>query len=343
MSRTVRIHPQPDPARRRLLVSVLAGLLAGMPRLAAAQSYDSDALGRTLRSFHIWWNNLSREPDVGDEEAKDTQRFVSPMAPRPRNWSDGGITISWIGHSTFLINLEGTLILTDPMFSRKAGVRFLGVATIGLPRIVPPALAIKDLPPLDLVLVSHAHMDHYDLPTLGRLSPDVPVLMARDTQDFADGLGLRRVQELDWGQSAQVDGVRIEAVPVRHWGRRYPWDRDRGYNGLLLTKHKRSILFGGDTALTERLPAALRGRRPEVVMLPIGGYNPYISSHASPEQAWELFHAMEANYLIPMHWRTFRLSHERPFEPYERLSTAGNGLTSRIALHQVGQTWSLPA
>ncbi len=323
-------------------MAILAGLIAGMPRLAFAQTLDADALSRTLRSLRIWWNNVTREPDAGDEEAKDAARFVAGK-PRPATWSDGGITISWIGHSTFLINLEGSLILTDPIFSQKAGVSLLGLATVGLPRLVPAALALKELPPLDLVLVSHAHMDHYDLPTLGRLSTEVPVIMARDTLEYADGLGLRQVREMDWGESAEVDGVRIQALPVRHWGRRYPWDRDRGYNGLLLTKHKRSVLFAGDTAFTERLPAALRGRRPDVAILPIGGYNPYIYSHASPEQAWDLYHAMQAQYLIPMHWRTFRLSHERPFEPFERLSAARNAVASRIALHQIGETWSLPA
>jgi len=322
-------------------MAILAGLIAGMPRLALAQSRDSGALGRTLRSVGIWWSNLTREPDAGDEEAKDTLRYVSAAKPQPATWSSGGITVSWIGHSTFLIDLEGSLILTDPIFSRKAGVSLLGLATVGVERLVPPALGLRDIPPLDLVLVSHAHMDHYDLPTLGRLSADTPVIMARDTQDYADGVGLRRVQELGWGESAEVDGVRVEALPVRHWGRRYPWDRDRGYNGLLLTKHRRSVLFGGDTAYTERLPHAIRGRRPDVAILPIGGYNPYIHSHASPEQAWELYHAVEAAYLIPMHWRTFRLSRERPFEPYERLA-ASRYDTAKIALHHVGETWRLP-
>jgi L-ascorbate metabolism protein UlaG (beta-lactamase superfamily) len=139
-----------------------------------------------------------------------------------------------------------------------------------------------------------------------------------------------------------VDGVRIEAIPVKHWGRRYPWDHDRGYNGLLLTKHKRSVLFGGDTAYTEQVTLTLKERRPDVVMFPIGGYDPYISNHASPEQAWDMFHEVNARYLVPMHWRTFRMSHERPFEPYERLTAAINGAAPKIALHEIGQTWSLP-
>jgi L-ascorbate metabolism protein UlaG (beta-lactamase superfamily) len=320
----------------------LAAALACLPRSVWAQGADAGKFERTLRSLRIWWNNVTREADEGDEEAKDTVRFVSPGRPTPRTWSDGGITVTWIGHSTFLIHLEGTTILTDPVFSSKIGVCLLGLMTVGLRRFIPPALTIPELPPLDLVLVSHAHMDHYDIPSLRRLPRDVPLILARDTTEFMDDLGFGQVQELDWGQTAVVDGVRIEAVPVKHWGRRYPWDRDRGYNGLLLTKGRRSLLFGGDTAYTKRLKAALDGRPLDVAMLPIGGYNPYIANHASPEQAWDLFHEMRARHLIPMHWRTFRMSHERPFEPYERLASAVNGSTRRIALHTIGQTWTLP-
>jgi L-ascorbate metabolism protein UlaG (beta-lactamase superfamily) len=334
---------RPDAIRRRLMrLAVMAAGLACVPRCVWGQQADAGKFERTMRSLGIWWNNVTREPDTGDEEAKDTARFISPVRPTPHAWSDGGITVTWIGHSTFLINLEGTTILTDPVFSSKVGISLLGLMTVGLRRFVPPAMTIPDLPPLDLVLVSHAHMDHYDIPSLRRLPRDVPMILARDTTEFMEDLRFGRVQELDWGQSAEVDGVRIEAVPAKHWGRRYPWDRDRGYNGLLLTKHERSILFGGDTAYTERLPAALNGRPPDVAILPIGGYNPYIASHASPEQAWDLHHEMGARYLIPMHWRTFRMSHERPFEPYERLASAVNGNAQRIALHRIGETWSLP-
>jgi L-ascorbate metabolism protein UlaG (beta-lactamase superfamily) len=336
----LRVESRLNPTRRRLLVTSLAALAAATPRLAAAQSLDSGSFSRTLRSVWGWWSNITREPDEGDREALDVSRFLYPGRPTPGQWPSAGITLTWVGHSTFLINLEGTRILTDPVFSDKVGVSLLGLATIGLRRFVPPALSFEELPPLDLVLVSHAHMDHYDLPSLRKLSPHVPIIMARDTREFVDGRGLQ-IQELDWGESAEVAGVRVEALPVRHWGRRFPWDRDRGYNGLLLTKHKRSILFGGDTAHTDRLVHALGGRRLDVAMLPIGGYDPYIYSHASPEQAWDLFHAMEARYLVPTHWRTFRLSHERPFEPYERLSAAVNGSATRIALHRIGETWTL--
>ena len=334
---------RPDRMRRRLLsLAVMAAALACLPQRVWGQEADPGRFERTMRSIRNWWDRLTREPDEGDEEAKDTVRFVSPVRPTPRAWSDGGITVTWIGHSTFLINLEGTTILIDPVFSDKIGISLLGLTTVGLRRFVPPALKIAELPRLDLILVSHAHMDHYDIPSLRKLPRGAPTILARDTTEFMEDLGYAQLQELDWGQTAAVAGVRIEAVPAKHWGRRYPWDRDRGYNGLLLTKGKHSVLFGGDTAYTERLPAATNGRPLDVAILPIGGYNPYIANHASPEQAWDLFHEMRARYLIPMHWRTFRMSHERPFEPYERLTTAQNGSARRIALHNIGETWSLP-
>jgi L-ascorbate metabolism protein UlaG (beta-lactamase superfamily) len=325
-----------------LLAAITAAGAALAGRAFAQATTDMSKFDRTMRSLGIWWNNLTREPDAGDEEAKDTASFLAETPPDPRSWTSGGITISWIGHSTFLINLDGTMILTDPVFSDKVGPSLLGLATVGLRRYVPPALSFAQLPPLDLVLVSHAHMDHYDIPSLKLLRRDQPIIMARDNTEFVADESFTHIQELDWGQSAEVDGVRVEAIPVRHWGRRYPWDEERGYNGLLITKGKRSVLFAGDTAHTDQIAAALKGRRPEVAILPIGGYQPYIHSHASPEQAWDMFHAIRAAHFIPMHWRTFRMSHERPFEPFERLTSAVNGTASRVALHRIGETWSLP-
>jgi len=330
--------------RRRLLVGLaaLAGVASVFPRTAWAQSAEMSNFERTLRSIRIWWTRLNSEPDEGDIEAANTTAYVTSQRPTPKTWSNNDVSLAWIGHSTFLINFAGTVILTDPVFSEKVGIDLLGLGTIGLRRFVPAALNYDDIPRPDLVLVSHAHMDHYDIPSLRRLPRNVPVIMARDTAEFVDGVGFSQLTELDWGQSAEAGGVRIEATPARHWGRRYPWDRERGYNGYLLTKHGRTILFGGDTAYTDRLASALGGRRPDIVLLPIGGYDPYIANHASPEQAWSMFHELKARSLAPMHWRTFRLSHERPFEPYERLSTAVNGSRQHIAIRAVGDTWTLP-
>ncbi len=281
---------------------------------------------------------LERSPE---HDANPT-RFVADH-PVPWEVVRDPLTVTWVGHSTFLIRLDGTTILTDPAFGPRIGIRLAGMITVGLSRLVPPALRMRDLPPVDLVLLSHAHMDHYDLGTLRRLPADVPIVLARDTSEFVEGFGFTSLQELSWGESAEVNGVRIEAVRVRHWGKRYPWDRDRGYNGYVVSKGPHTIFFGGDTAYTEHVGAALAGRRLNVAFLPIGSYNPWISNHASPEEAWRMFRAVDARYFVPMHWRTFRLSKEPTFEPMERLWAAAGPLRDRIAIERIGDTWSLDA
>jgi len=219
-------------------------------------------------------------------------------------------------------------------------------ANVGPKRLISPALKLSELPPLDLILVSHAHMDHYDLPTLHRLKKrekKTPLILARETSDLVQNFGFQSIQELDWQQSLKVDGITIEAVQVKHWGKRHPWDQnDRGYNGYLLSKNGRTLLFGGDTAYTEIFQEIAQDRQIDIAMLPIGAYNPYIRNHASPEQAWEMFQEMRATYLIPMHWGTFILSHEPVLEPITRLRSAALGEAQRVVIQEIGQTWTLP-
>ncbi|MBI4641076.1 MAG: MBL fold metallo-hydrolase [Candidatus Tectomicrobia bacterium] len=266
--------------------------------------------------------------------------------PQPAAWSDDEITIAWVGHASFLINFYGTTILTDPVFSRHIGVSLMHRANVGPKRLISPALKLSELPALDLILVSHAHMDHYDLPTLHRLKKrkrETPLVLARETSDLANKLGFQSVEELDWSQSLEVDGITIEAVEVKHWGRRHPWDQNnRGYNGYLLSKNGRTLLFGGDTAYTETFEEIAQDRQIDVAMLPIGAYNPYIRNHASPEQTWEMFKGMRATYLIPMHWGTFILSQEPVFEPITRLRSVAGRETERVVIQEIGQTWTLP-
>ncbi len=281
---------------------------------------------------------LERSPE---HDAAPT-RFVADH-PAPSAVVRDPLTITWIGHSTFLIRLDGTTILTDPVFGPRIGIRLAGMVTVGLSRLVPPALRLREVPRPDLVLLSHAHMDHYDLGTLRRLDRDIPIVLARDTAEFVDGFGFENLQELDWGQSATVKGVRIEALRVRHWGKRYPWDRDRGYNGYVLHKGPHTVLFAGDTAYTDQVAAAVGGRRLDAALLPIGSYNPWISNHASPEDAWGMFRALQTRHFVPMHWRTFRLSKEPTFEPMERLWAAAGPLRNRIAIERIGDTWTLEA
>lgn len=274
----------------------------------------------------------------------------SPPAhkPDPHRWSDTEITASWIGHSTVFVNFFGTRIITDPVFSERIGLDVAGLFTIGPRRLVDPALTIDELPPIDLILLSHAHLDHCDLPSLRRFDRSIPVIMAKNTADVIEDLGFRTVYELDWGQWTQVGGLRVEALEVKHFGWRYPWepDRSRGYrdgrsyNAYLLTTHGRHIVFGGDTAYHERFREIRnRGISVDLAIMPIGAYDPWIRNHVSPEQAVAMADHLGAKNILPIHWGTFIQSEEPTEEPIQRLKRAAAG---RITLDAVGQTWTLP-
>lgn len=267
---------------------------------------------------------------------------VPRQRPTPADWRDDQVTISWLGHATVLINFHGVRILTDPVFGASVGLHLpLGV-TFGPRRLVRCALAPEELPPLDLILQSHAHLDHLDIRSWKRLPTGPAVVMASGTARYICRLGFAPVRELDWGHTVELAGVTITAVQVRHWGERFPWSRRHGYNGYLLERAGIRILFVADTAYTESFRGIGAGRNIQVAILPIGCYQPYIRSHASPEQAWQMFREMHADFLIPIHHQTFILSYEPPDEPLARLLAAAGGQADRVAIREAGATFVLP-
>jgi L-ascorbate metabolism protein UlaG (beta-lactamase superfamily) len=264
---------------------------------------------------------------------------AAPHKPSPASWSDDCLTVAWLGHATVLINFYGTWLLTDPALRSHVGVNLAGM-TFGPRRLAQPALAIKELPPLDAVLVSHAHMDHCDMGTLKRLPRMTRAVVQQGNLDLLSRF--ERVDELAWGESVEVCGARIEALEVNHWGARKLTDKHRGYGGFLIEKNHRALVFGGDTAYTKAF-ARLRPRvRVDLAMLPIGAYDPYVYVHSNPEQAWAMMREMGARYILPMHHQTFRLSREPVMEPIERLLAAAGKERWRVALTELGQTWTLP-
>jgi L-ascorbate metabolism protein UlaG (beta-lactamase superfamily) len=259
--------------------------------------------------------------------------------PMPAAWNDDALTVTWLGHATVLINFYGTWLLTDPALRTHVGVHLAGM-TFGPRRLVQPALSIKELPPLDAVLVSHAHMDHCDMGTLSRLPRRTHAVVQSHNQDLVRRF--QRTSALAWGEAVKINGARIEAIEVNHWGARKLTDSHRGYGGFLISKQGRALVFGGDTAYTKAF-ARLRPRvKIDLAMLPIGAYDPYVYAHANPEQAWAMRREMGADYILPMHHKTFRLSREPVNEPIERLRAAAGDEDWRIALGEIGQTWTLP-
>jgi L-ascorbate metabolism protein UlaG (beta-lactamase superfamily) len=264
----------------------------------------------------------------------------APHRPDPAAWPETGLTASWLGHATVLLKLDGTTVLTDPVLERRIGLG-RGFVKVGPRRLVQPALGKRELPPLDVVLLSHAHMDHTDLGTLRAIPSKTRVVVQSGNRDLVRRF--HAVDELAWGERTRVGALEIESVETRHWGARMVTDRHRGWGGYLLRTGGRRVLFGGDTAYTD-LFTPLRERGPiDLAILPIGAYDPWVTSHASPEEAWRMFQALGARYLLPIHHSTFRLSREPMDEPVRRLLAVAGRERHRVVMTEVGQTWSLPA
>lgn len=261
----------------------------------------------------------------------------APLTPDFTDWERHDVAAAWIGHATVLLRLGGMTILTDPVFSTRVGIG-LGLFTGGPRRLVAPAVTIKQLPRIDMLLISHAHFDHLDRPSLFRLPKRIPVVTAHQTQDLIRDLGFRSVTELRWGEQVQVGSVTVRASEVKHWGARTFYDGFRGFNGYLLESGGRRILYGGDTAYHEhfkQLP------RVDLAVMGIGAYDPWIQSHANPEQALAMADHVRADFIAPMHHRTFPLSQEPLAEPMERILTAAGRNDDRIVVREVGAQWSL--
>jgi L-ascorbate metabolism protein UlaG (beta-lactamase superfamily) len=247
--------------------------------------------------------------------------------------------VSWLGHATVLLNVAGRRVITDPALETRIGIG-RGPLKLGPRRLAPPALAPRDLPPLDLVLLSHAHMDHTDLGTLGALPRRTPVVVQPGNRDLVRRF--RQVVELPWAETVEVAGVEVTSVEVRHWGARMIHDRHRGYGGYLLRHGGVSVLFAGDTAYTDAFARLGRAARVDLAIMPIGAYDPWIANHASPEETWRMFRALGAEWLLPVHHSTFRLSREPVEEPVRRLLAAAGAERWRVLPTESGATWTMP-
>jgi L-ascorbate metabolism protein UlaG (beta-lactamase superfamily) len=248
---------------------------------------------------------------------------------RPRlRVTDGEIGITFVGHATVLVEIDGVTLLTDPVFSSRLLI---------LKRLVAPGLPEGGLPDLDVVLVSHGHHDHLDVPTHRRLEKNgTRAVVARNLGDLLLGAGYERVEELPWGGQLEHKGIRITALEVNHWGTRNLLPDRRGYTGFLVEGRSGSVFFPGDTAYTPLFRDYGERYAIDVALLPIGAYNPpsFRRVHMNPEDAFQAFLDLRASFLVPIHWGTFVLSYEPPEEPpqwIERLARNA-GLESRLAI-----------
>lgn len=266
--------------------------------------------------------------------------------PDPASWSDQAVTGSCLGHSTVLLNFLGVRVLTDPVFSTRVGPGCPPLV-LGPKRYVQPALGPREFPAPDVIVLSHAHFDHFDSASLRQFSRDTLVVTARDTGDLLRRMRFKRVHELDWGETAtlatRAGELRVTGVEVAHWGARMLRDAHRGYNGYLLEREGTTVCFAGDTAYTTAFGRLRHRRRPlDLMIMPIGAYNPWIHAHCSPEEAVAMANQAGARYFVPIHHQTFKLSQEPMHEPAERLREALAREPERLLAVSVGETFRVP-
>jgi L-ascorbate metabolism protein UlaG (beta-lactamase superfamily) len=269
---------------------------------------------------------------------------VTPMRgthQRPRLAMPDELGITFIGHSSFLVQAAGRNLLFDPVFSTWL---------ILLRRQRRPGVRVRDLPPIDVVLLSHAHMDHLDRSSLRRVvratrrrTGRAPIVVVpTDVGDVVRDLGFSTVVELGWWERYATGGLTITHTPAKHWGTRWFTDGHRGYGGYVIEGGSRPIYYSGDTAYFGGFREIGARLRPEVALLPIGAYTPdsYRSVHTSPEDALRAFRDLGAEVMVPMHYGTFWLAEEPIEEPLPRLlRSAGRlGLRERVAVVREGET-----
>jgi L-ascorbate metabolism protein UlaG (beta-lactamase superfamily) len=317
-----------------------------MPRVSRRTAIATSAIGAVGAA----WTGLSESW---------TARFIrgrlaefgqavppAPHTPAPSTWHDNAVTLAWLGHATVLINFYGVRILTDPVLFPRIGVD-LGIGSVGPLRLVQCALTPDALPEIDLVLVSHAHFDHLDTPSLGVIRGRPAAVMAAATSDLLPRRPYASVEELRWNESTRVMTPRgevvVHAIEVKHWGARIQRDTHRGYGGWVVEREGRRLLIGGDTALTDAFRAHRRFGPFEAAVMPIGAYNPWITNHCTPEQAVAMADAAGARLFVPVHHQSFSLSREPVREPIERAEQMLRDERDRLALSDIGQTLVLPA
>ncbi|MBI1937555.1 MAG: MBL fold metallo-hydrolase [Ignavibacteriales bacterium] len=272
--------------------------------------------------------------------------------PEPHLWNNDSLTLAWIGHSTVLINFFGKWIVTDPVLFDNIGLYFLG-NTIGPQRVTPPALSVDEFPKPDIILLSHAHMDHMDYQTLKHFAEKYPgeieVITAYLTKDVIVDLPWKSISILDWNDERTQQNISFRALEVKHFGWRFPWERDRSrgyfkdgrsYNAYIIEYNGKKILFGGDTAMTDKLQIA-KNVNVDIALMPIGAYNPWKRNHCNPEEALQMAAEINARYFIPIHTKTFRQGVEPFNEPVDWLKKSAVNYPVELGLDEIGQTFVL--
>ncbi|HEX2165843.1 MAG TPA: MBL fold metallo-hydrolase [Longimicrobiales bacterium] len=312
-----------------------------------------DSPSRGIRDIARWYAERMRT-GVAPNPPADAFPPAEPDIAAPRNATDE-LRITWIGHATFLIQLAGITILTDPMWSRRASP----IGWAGPARLVPPGLGFDALPTVDVVVLSHDHYDHLDSRTVRRLQArfdrELTWVTPLGYASWLRRFGVENVVELDWWEAATVNTpggpLQVRATPAQHWSKRSPFgERTRLWSGFVLSAGPQAqVYFCGDSGYFGGFDAIGTLGPFAASLMPIGAYDPrwfMKPAHMNPEEAVRAYTQLgDGGLFVAMHYATFRLTDELPLEPQQRADAAWRDLglpPDRLWIPRHGETRIMP-
>ncbi|HEY0947433.1 MAG TPA: MBL fold metallo-hydrolase [Opitutaceae bacterium] len=335
-------HPSPRCSRRRFLRTLALGagaatlggasvnlMSAGSPRFPVSDHCD----GRRFFNPRIHDNrtflDVLKWKTTSKVAAWPEWVEITPH-PLPEAPAGDGLAVTWVNHATFLLQTRHGNVLTDPVWSKRVSPLHL----IGPKRVHAPGVSFETLPRIDVVLLTHDHYDHCDLPTLRRLARRRPQPLAITPLGNGEllraaGFASAQVIELDWWEAHEIsDGFTVRATPARHWSNRASGRRNhRLWSGFFLQAGRRTAHFVGDTAYDDQMFRDIQKRcgAPDLALIPIGAYEPrwfMSAAHCNPAEAVQIHHELGARLSLAMHWGTWQLTDEAREAPLTALAAA---------------------
>jgi L-ascorbate metabolism protein UlaG (beta-lactamase superfamily) len=333
---------------------VVVVYLQGRAALGAAP--EGDRLARMMASPQwaegLFHNPLPQDPDVlgtivelfqASESATPPEPIiVTPVEPsRFDEAPPSGLRVTWLGHSITLVELDGVVVLTDPVWGRRASF----LPWLGPERWYEPLIPLEDLPPLDAVLISHDHYDHLDYPTILAMGDwDVPFIVPLGVGAHLEGWGIapERIIELDWWERHRLGVVEVVATPARHASGRHFFDRDRTlWAGYAIVGPSHRVFFSGDTGMFPGFVEIGERLGPfDLTMMEVGAYaQSWVEWHLGPEGAVEAHRILGGDVLLPVHWALFNLAYHGWTEPVERVLVAAREAGVRVWAPRPGESY----